>query len=85
MILMKMESDDIQEEGHEVILKQLAYTPADFAALFGRSQVWGYRQVYGGAVAAKEIGGRAMITRDEILRFMKNLPDFKGRPTKVRD
>ena len=82
---MKTESDDIQEEGFGDCLKQLAYTPAEFAALFGRSQVWGYRQIYGGELAAKEIGGRAMITRDEILRFMRNLRDFKGRPTKVKD
>lgn len=64
-------------------LCRLAYTVAEFAALFGRSQTWGYRRVYAGEVVALEIGGRAMITREEILRFMSSLKEFPGRPTKA--
>ncbi|MCB1077335.1 MAG: helix-turn-helix domain-containing protein [Verrucomicrobiae bacterium] len=69
------------ESGNGLI--RLAYTVAEFAALFGRSQAWGYRRIYAGEVVALEIGGRAMITREEILRFMSTRKEFPGRPTKA--
>lgn len=64
-------------------LCRLAYTVAEFAALFGRSQAWGYRRIYAEEVVALEIGGRAMITKEEILRFMATRKEFSGRPTKT--
>ena len=65
-------------------LTRLAYTVIEFASLFGRSQTWGYRRIYAEEITALEIGGRAMITREEILRFMATRQKFPGRPTDIK-
>jgi hypothetical protein len=76
--------NDESEEVPFGILKKLAYSPTQFAKLFGRSPAWGYRRIYAGEVGAMEIAGRAMISRDEIVRFMAERKTFQGRPTKEK-
>ena len=45
---------------------RLGYSPAEFAALFGRSPTWGYRQIYAGRVKPVADCGRLIIPRTEV-------------------
>jgi len=47
-----------------------AYTPTEFAALFGKERTWGYRQIYKGRVNAVTIFGSIMIPVEEIEKAM---------------
>lgn len=47
-----------------------AYTPKQFAALFGRGETWGYRQLYAGRVKALQGLGRLLIPRSEVRRIL---------------
>jgi len=47
-----------------------AYTPAEFAALFGKERTWGYRQIYAGKVNAVTIFGSIMIPVEEVEKVM---------------
>lgn len=40
------------------IKRSSAYSPSEFAELFGKSQTWGYRQIYAGKVNAITEHGR---------------------------
>jgi hypothetical protein len=46
--------------------ERLGYSPAEFAALFGRSPTWGYRQIYAGRVKPVTDCGRMIIPREEV-------------------
>ena len=46
--------------------ERLGYSPAEFAALFGRSPTWGYRQIYAGRVKPVADCGRMIIPREEV-------------------
>src|SRR5215471_7857208 len=48
------------------ITKRLAYSPAEFAALFGRSATWGYRQIYAGRVRPIADCGRLLVPQTEV-------------------
>src|SRR5213592_2073920 len=48
------------------LTERLGYSPAEFAALFGRSPTWGYRQIYAGRVKPVADCGRLVIPRREI-------------------
>jgi len=50
-----------------------AYTPQEFAALFGRGQTWGYRMLYRGRVKAIKNLGRLLIPRSELERLSQEL------------
>jgi len=52
---------------------QLAFTPKEFAGLFGRSATWGYRQLYSGKI--KKLGGcdSILIPRSELERFLSQI------------
>lgn len=62
-------------------LDKIAYSPTEFAALFGRSGTWGYRRIYCGDVTARSIAGRAMITKEEVLRFIREAPSYQVKPS----
>ena len=50
--------------------ERAAYTPAEFAALHGRSITWGYRQIYAGRVCViTGLGGSMMIPASEVARI----------------
>jgi len=46
--------------------ERIGYSLAEFAALFGRSPTWGYRQIYAGRVKPVADCGRIIIPRTEV-------------------
>ena len=52
--------------------ERAALSPAEFAALCGRSPTWGYRQLYRGSVKAITYCGRLLIPRAELDSFLAN-------------
>lgn len=52
---------------------RLAFTPAEFAALFGKSPTWGYRQLYAGNVKRLANSDSLLVPRSEIERFISNV------------
>lgn len=59
--------------------QRVAYSPAEFSALFGKSQTWGYRQVYAGTVAVVTQRGRILIPASEVERLLRSAGIYKGR------
>ncbi len=57
----------------------MAYTPAEFAGLFDRHPVWGYRRIYSGDVEVLRQGGRLMIPRGEIEKFLCRTVTYNGK------
>jgi len=55
------------------LTERYAYTPKEFAALFGRQQTWGYRQLYSGRIKAIRNLRRLMIPRSEAERLTREL------------
>jgi len=55
-------------------------TPAEFAALFGRTYTWAYRQIYAGKVKVLTQFGRIMIPKSEVERLCATLDVYNGRP-----
>src|SRR4051812_23194538 len=53
--------------------ERAAYTPNEFAALFGKQTTWGYRMLYRGRVRAIKSMGRIMIPRREVERLQHEL------------
>jgi len=62
----------------ETHAEKLTYSPKEFAALFGKSQSWGYRQLYAGRVKAITGYGRTMIPRTEVERVLKDAGRYLG-------
>ena len=58
---------------------RIAYSPGEFAALFGKHQTWGYRQLYRGTVKAITQCGRIMIPRCEIERLLRSAKPYNGK------
>ncbi len=50
--------------------KRVAFSPAEFAALFGKSQTWGYRQIYAGKVTTITRHGRILIPAADVERIL---------------
>lgn len=59
-------------------LAKVALTPAEFAALFGKSQTWGYRQLYSGKVKAITDFGRTLIPVSEVERVLGKAGRYLG-------
>ena len=59
-------------------LKRVAYSPGEFAALFGKSQTWGYRQIYSGKVTAITQHGRILIPAKEVERILESAGIYDG-------
>lgn len=60
-----------------------AFSPAEFAALFGKEQTWGYRQLYSGKVKATTEYGRTMIPASEVERILASAGIYEGIKTKA--
>jgi hypothetical protein len=58
---------------------RVAYSPTEFAALFGKHQTWGYRQLYKGTVKAITHCGRIMIPRGEVDRLLRSATIYNGK------
>lgn len=62
-----------------------AYTPNEFAALFGKQTVWGYRKVYAGQVKVITVLGRMMIPASEVKRLQGEAAVYVGSGKKKKD
>jgi hypothetical protein len=60
--------------------ERLGYSPAEFAALFGRSPTWGYRQIYAGRVKPVADCGRIIIPRAEVESVLARRRDYNPAP-----
>ena len=56
--------------------ERAAYSPSEFAALFGRSPTWGYRQLYAAKVKAISDCGRLLIPRSEVDSFLNRKAEY---------
>lgn len=64
-------------------LKRVAYTPTEFAAMFGKSQTWGYRQIYAGKVKTITQHGRILIPASEVERILAEAGIYYGEKKRV--
>ncbi|MEQ1852204.1 MAG: hypothetical protein ABMA01_11500 [Chthoniobacteraceae bacterium] len=58
--------------------KRVAFSPAEFAALFGKSQTWGYRQIYAGKVTTITQHGRILIPAADVERILAEAGIYTG-------
>lgn len=61
---------------------RVAYSPGEFAALFGKQQTWGYRQIYAQKVAAITEHGRILIPAAEVERILATAAAYDGMKKK---
>ena len=61
-------------------LPRLGFSPGEFAKLFGKSQTWGYRQMYAGKVKTITEYGRILIPVKEVERILESAGIYNGRP-----
>jgi len=59
--------------------QRVAYSPGEFAKLFGKSQTWGYRQIYAGKVTAITEHGRILIPAKEVERVLESAGIYNGK------
>lgn len=59
-------------------LKRVAYSPAEFAGMFGKSQTWGYRQIYAGKVKTITQHGRILIPAADVERILAEAGIYNG-------
>ncbi len=64
-------------------LERVAFSPGEFAELFGKSQTWGYRQIYGGKVKAITEHGRILIPAAEVEAILKKAGVYDGMKPKA--
>ena len=64
-------------------MERVAFSPGEFAALFGKSQTWGYRQIYGGKVKTITEHGRILIPAKEVERILGTAGVYNGLKPKV--
>jgi hypothetical protein len=60
--------------------QRLAFTPAEFAAAFGRHPSWAYRQLYAGKVHAISELGRTLIPATELERVLALAERYDPKP-----
>lgn len=68
-------------------LERVAFSPGEFAELFGKSQTWGYRQIYAGKVKAITEHGRILIPAAEVDAILQTAGIYDGgkpKPTKTK-
>ena len=63
--------------------QRVAYTPGEFAAMFGKSQTWGYRQIYAGTVKTITQHGRILIPAAEVERILAEAGIYNGEKKRV--
>jgi hypothetical protein len=60
--------------------ERVALSPAEFAALCGRSPTWGYRQIYAARIKPLCDCGRLLIPRSEIDSFLSRKAEYNAAP-----
>jgi len=63
-------------------VQRVAFTPGEFAAMFGKSQTWGYRQIYAGKVKTITQHGRILIPAAEVERVLGSAHIYDGLKSK---
>lgn len=63
--------------------QRVAFSPKEFAALFGKEQTWGYRQIYAGKVKTVTEYGRIMIPATEVERILGKAGEYQGSKTPI--
>ena len=61
---------------------RIAYSPAEFAALFGKDQSWAYRKIYAKQLKIITSLGNMMIPASEVDRVL-GLASYEGMPVKT--
>ena len=62
-------------------LEKLAYSPVEFAALFGHEKTWAYRLIYSGKVRVIKDFGKTMIPAYEARNLLESAAFFAdGNP-----
>ena len=74
-------ADRLSQSGAEFLRSvpltdRAAYSPAEFAALCGRSATWGYRQIYAGRIKPIADCGRLLIPRSEVDAFLARKVEY---------
>lgn len=59
-------------------MAKLTYTPAEFAALFGKERTWAYRQLYAGKVKAITKLGQVHIPHSEVEKLLGGVERYRG-------
>jgi hypothetical protein len=65
------------------LFDRVAFSPGEFATLFGKSQTWGYRQIYSGKVKAITQYGRILIPAAEVEAILKQAGIYDGIRVKL--
>jgi hypothetical protein len=65
-------------------LDRVAFSPGEFASLFGKSQTWGYRQIYAGKIKTVSELGRILIPAAEVERVLGKAGVYNGLKPKVQ-
>ena len=63
--------------------QRVTFSPGEFAALFGKSQTWGYRQLYAGKVKSITEYGRILIPAAEVERILAEAGIYNGEKKRV--
>lgn len=56
------------------------YSPAEFAARFGRHPSWAYRKIYAGKVKVIDELGRLLIPQNELTRLLGTAGSYNPKP-----
>jgi Helix-turn-helix domain len=73
-----------QKKNPVPLSERQAYTPAEFAGMFGRHPVWAYRLLYSGRIKVLPDMGHTLIPRSELERLESEAAPFKGKPRKKK-
>jgi len=63
--------------------QRVTFSPGEFAALFGKSQTWGYRQIYAGKVKTITEFGRILIPAAEVEKILATAERYEGKKPKA--
>ena len=66
------------------MMDKATYTPAEFAALFGKERTWGYRQLYAGKVKAITKLGQTLIPQSEVDKLLGGAERYRGAPSHTK-
>jgi hypothetical protein len=61
-------------------ISRLGYSPAEFAALFGRHASWAYRAIYRGELKVIQGAGRLIIPASEAERLLNSAESYDPEP-----
>ncbi len=65
-------------------MDKVTYTPAEFAAVFGKERTWAYRQLYAGKVKAITKLGQTQIPHSEVEKLLNGAERYNGAPSHTK-